>query len=229
MANAAGAAARPDDPPHLKIAFSKLGLKEIPGANDNPVIVGMFAAIGRPDIRDDETSWCACFVGWSLHESGVPLQDLPPKSQRLLARSYLDFGSKVATPERGDIVVFERGNSSWQGHVAFFLRFVTIDGVRYVEVIGGNQSNAVTIARYSASKVLGYRRAQRVPQPSAPPQPKTDKASAAGKAAAGVIVATGTGSVAAASAGVPWWAILVGAGLGLLGAVALIIFLNKRG
>lgn len=160
MATAVGAVARPDDPPHLKIAIARLGLKEVAGPGDNPDVVAMFARVGRPDVRHDETSWCAAFVGSCLVEAGVPLAKLPPKEDRLMARSYLDFGRKVSEPERGAIVVFWRGSpSAWTGHVALFLRYVTIDGRRYVEVIGGNQANAVTIARFPVGQVLGYRRA----------------------------------------------------------------------
>jgi hypothetical protein len=50
------------------------------------------------------------------------------------------------------VVVFRRGNSSWQGHVAFYLGQ---EGSRIV-VLGGNQTDAVTIASYSMA-VLGCR------------------------------------------------------------------------
>lgn len=237
MATAVDAAARPEDPPHLKVAFSKLGLKEVPGTDDNPLIVGMFARIGRADILDDETSWCAGFVGWCLVEAGIPSSALPPKAGRLLARSYLAFGRRLDAPLRGAIVVFARGNSSWQGHVAFFLRFVPIDGRRYAEVIGGNQSDAVTIARYPADRVLGFRWPDGVPLPRSAtaaivPSARTPPAASrdgVGTAAGGLVVAVGTGSVAAAGAGVPWWAILAGIALCALGAAALIFFLTKRG
>lgn len=250
MANAVGAVARPDDPPHLKIAFARLGLKEVAGPGDNPDVVAMFARVGRTDVRHDETSWCAAFVGSCLVEAGVPLAKLPAKDDRLTARSYLDFGRKVTEPARGDIVVFWRGSpSSWMGHVAFFLRFVTIDGRRYVEVIGGNQANAVTIARFPVGQVLGYRRPEGVlasgpsPNPAPKPGPKPAIASAPAPAASGKpkgdtlaaavggsAVIVGTGGAVAVAGGMPWWASLAGIALGVLGAaILIIIYLNRKG
>jgi peptidoglycan hydrolase-like protein with peptidoglycan-binding domain len=55
---------------------------------------------------------------------------------------------------RGDIVVFPRGNSDWQGHVAYVLKA----DAQYVYAFGGNQDNAVNLTRYSRAKVLGFRR-----------------------------------------------------------------------
>ena len=60
-----------------------------------------------------------------------------------------------AVTKPGDVVVFKRGNSSWQGHVAFFVK----DKGALIEVLGGNQSNAVNVKGYQASKLLGIRRA----------------------------------------------------------------------
>lgn len=233
MVTAVDAGVRPDDPSYLKVAFSRLGMKEVPGARDNPLIVEMFARIGRNDIRDEETSWCACFVGWCLVEAGMPLSMLPARPERLLARAYLGFGRRLTEPVRGAVVIFRRGRSSWQGHVAFFLRFVVIEGVRYVECIGGNQSNAVTIARFHAESVLGFRAPEAValtgePCPVPPPAPPS-KHAALGQAIGGAIVVSGTGGAVAAAGGVPWWAVAAGIALGLLGAGALIFFLNKRG
>jgi uncharacterized protein (TIGR02594 family) len=70
----------------------------------------------------------------------------------LAARSYLKWGQKLAKPIPGAIVVFSRGNPT-QGHVAFFEK----DNGSSIRVLGGNQSDAVTLANYPKSRVLGYR------------------------------------------------------------------------
>ena len=71
--------------------------------------------------------------------------------------------------KEGDIVVFTRGTSTATGHVAFFLK---VAGSQ-IEVLGGNQSDSVTIARYAKSRLLGIRRERalrRIPAPArAPP------------------------------------------------------------
>lgn len=140
------------NPAILEAAARHLGTEEWPGARHNPVIQAFFAAAGGNPAEADETPWCAAFVGAVLAELGLPNTGL------LNARSYLDWGQRVAhaDAEPGDVVVFWRGSpAGWQGHVAFLVRF---DGDR-VLVRGGNQSNKVSDQFYAVSQVLGFRRA----------------------------------------------------------------------
>jgi len=144
------------DPVWLVEALKLDGLKEVPGAKHAPEVVKLFADSGNAGVKDDETAWCAAFVGAALRRAGYL------STGKLNARSYLDFGEIVTNPKRGDVVVFPRGNSAWQGHVAFVAK--TDD--KYVHAFGGNQANAVNITRYSRAKVLGFRRpvAQKIVQ-----------------------------------------------------------------
>lgn len=104
-----------------------------------------------------QTEWCAAFVNMVLLEQGLPtsatVSDYP-----LTARSFLFWGDKVEEPKQGDIVVFKRGNSGWQGHVAFYVSTTKIDGETYYNVLGGNQSDSVSIEPYPVNKLLGIRR-----------------------------------------------------------------------
>lgn len=136
----------------LETAGSYIGLEEWPGAKHNPAVVGLFHAVGHSQINDDETPWCAAFVGSVLAQLGLP------HTGKLNARSYLGWGQEVTQREArpGDVVVFWRGSrDGWQGHVAFLVRFEG-DGVI---VRGGNQGNKVSDSRYPLTRVLGYRRA----------------------------------------------------------------------
>lgn len=144
-ASAAKSTAR-SEPEWLAIARSYLGTKEIAGAKHNATIVGFFKRVAGRALSD-ETAWCAAFVGSCLVEAGLP------STHKLNARSYLDYGTKLDAPRLGCIVVFKRGNSSWQGHVAFYVG----DNGSRVKVLGGNQSDAVTVASYPKASVLGYR------------------------------------------------------------------------
>lgn len=132
-------------PEWLHIARSELGTKEIPGPKSNPSVVQYYvdAVHGR---HPDSVPWCAAFVGACLVRAGRA------SSGSLMARSYLNWGRRLAEPIPGAIVVFARGTPP-SGHVAF------VDSVENGDliVIGGNQSDAVTRARYSQIKVLGYR------------------------------------------------------------------------
>ncbi len=75
----------------------------------------------------------------------------------LVARSFLQWGS-IISPEniqRGDLVIFPRGTSDWQGHVGFF--FDEVQDGRWI-ILGGNQNNKITYDLYFPSKALGVRR-----------------------------------------------------------------------
>ena len=138
----------------FKIAQGYIGTTEGPGPEDNPAIMAMYASVGHDWVEHDSVAWCAAFVGHCLEKAGLR------STRRLDARSYLEWGIPVdlADAQEGDVVVFSRGSKSWQGHVGFFVKTTGT----MIEVLGGNQSDAVTIQRYAKSRLLGVRRAGNV-------------------------------------------------------------------
>ena len=136
----------------LEAAQQHLGVEEWPGAKHNPVIMSYFDAAGHSWVDGDETAWCAAYVNAVLAEVGLI------GTGALNARSFLDWGEAVALKDLkpGDVVVFWRESpESWKGHVGFVS---SIDG-NNVLCLGGNQGNAVSVAPYPMSRVLGFRRA----------------------------------------------------------------------
>lgn len=126
-----------------------LGRCEVPGAKHNPWIVDLFRSVGHSWVKDDETPWCAAFVGFVLKEAGYA------GTGKLNALSYLNWGIKIKPEEvrQGDIVVFWRNKpNSAYGHVAFFSEW---DKQGNPVVLGGNQGNAVTIRTYPRGRMLG--------------------------------------------------------------------------
>jgi uncharacterized protein (TIGR02594 family) len=139
----------------LAAAESYLGLEEWPGTKHNPRIVEMFARSGNDWVNDDETAWCAAFVGAVLAELGLP------NSGKLNARSYESYAQSVPIDRAmpGDIVVLWRGSrTSWMGHVAFFVRW---DGDNAI-LRGGNQGNRVSDMAYPRDRIVAVRRADGV-------------------------------------------------------------------
>lgn len=135
----------------LQVAFKELGVTEIPGEQHNPRIVSYAQQTNFPGIRDDETPWCSIFVNFCCDELGYE------KSGKANARSWMQVGTAVTNPLPGDIVVFWRESiHSWKGHVGFYLGHSA--DKKNIFCIGGNQGNAVSVASYSAAKVLGFRR-----------------------------------------------------------------------
>jgi uncharacterized protein (TIGR02594 family) len=130
----------------MDTAWSHIGLHETAGKGATAEIVGMYAKAGHPEVTSDEVPWCAAFVGACLKDAGLP------NTGSLLARSYLEYGTKLDSPKVGCIAIFKRGAPP-SGHVAF----VTGWGQGHVRVIGGNQGDAVSEARFKEADVLGYR------------------------------------------------------------------------
>ena len=135
---------------HMDLAFTQYGTKEIVGAEDNPEVLKYFQDLGfDASALKDETAWCSAFTNWVARRSGLDY------SKKLNARSWMEIGTEVTEPEKGDIVVFWRvSKTSWKGHVAFFIN--EIDG--NINVLGGNQGNQVCIRPYPKARLLTYRR-----------------------------------------------------------------------
>lgn len=127
-------------------------VQERPLAADHPAIrwFHLTTTLGE---QPDEVPWCSSFVNWCAWILRLP------RSKSAAARSWLEIGESVPLGDARvgwDIVVFARGASATAGHVGVFAG-VTQDGTS-VRVIGGNQTNAVTVASYPSDRVLGVRR-----------------------------------------------------------------------
>jgi len=133
------------------MASEEKGLRELRGPENNPSVVQFFADVGHGWVKDDETAWCAAFVGAMLERAGL-------RSTRALnARSYLEWGQEISLEDAkvGDVLVFWRNSpDDWRGHVGFFVNRAGT----HLEVLGGNQSDAVTVQRYPVSRLLSVRR-----------------------------------------------------------------------
>lgn len=133
--------------PWLKSAEADLGIHEVAGEGAHPRIIEMFSKAGHPEVKSDETAWCAAAVGCWLQENGIK------PTGALNARSYLDWGTNLPDPVLGCIVVMERPPDPDAGHVAIYKRTVGDQ----IEVIGGNQADGVSVTRFPASRVINYR------------------------------------------------------------------------
>ena len=138
-----------------RLAQRWVGVKEAPGALDNPDIVTMLR-LDATWPEGDDVPWCSAFVNfvcWSLRL---------PRSKSLRARSWLRVGRPVESPDIGDIVILKRGRGEQPGpdvieapgHVGFYMGH---DHGK-IHVLGGNQSDSVSISPYDAGRLLGYRR-----------------------------------------------------------------------
>lgn len=130
-------------------AIRLMGTAERPGPANNPVVLDWAEDL---DIAygDDDIPWCGLFTA---HCIGSMLQDEALPNGPLGARNWLKFG-RQSRPALGAVLVFWRvARDSWQGHVGFYAG----EDNDTLKVLGGNQSNRVSYARISKSRLLGAR------------------------------------------------------------------------
>ena len=163
----------------LGLAERFLGLDELAGDENTPLIVGM-AQVVKSDMRggvglggvgrlpaDDETPWCAVYVGFIAYLLNLPRparhSDPVVRGLALRARSWLRIGNEIALADAKpgwDCVVFNRGGPAdpaiinAPGHVGLY---VSHSGDSVV-VRGGNQGNKVSDRAYPINDILGVRR-----------------------------------------------------------------------
>jgi uncharacterized protein (TIGR02594 family) len=143
------------------VARRYIGTREIKGPKHEPKILAWWKAIKRGGIKDDETPWCAAFVGGVLEEVGLM------SSRFESAASYLDWGVPLKKPTLGAVVVLTRPGGN---HVGFF---AGIDRDGHWLLLGGNQSDSVSVAAFPPTRVMagGVRWPEAVPMPDHVIQP----------------------------------------------------------
>lgn len=147
---------QPNELPWLAEARKHIGLKEIPGAKNNPVISAWLKGLGAW-WTDDATPWCGAFAAHCLKAAG---RDIPKNWFR--AREYETYGLQLTRPAYGCIVTFTRQGG---GHVGFV---VGEDAAGNLLVLGGNQADGVNIAAFPKARATSYRWPSKGGQPLQP-------------------------------------------------------------
>lgn len=127
----------------------KRQVAEIPGVRHNERILEYLESctdLGHWARGRDETPWCSAFVNWCVEQSDYA------GTNRAWARSWLKWGTGIAVPTPGCIVVLKRGFGG--GHVGFYRSLAT---PTRINILGGNQRNRICVQSYPVSRVLGYR------------------------------------------------------------------------
>ena len=126
-------------------ALKHIGLKEIVGPKHEPTIISWVKKLGGW-FTTDEIPWCGTFVAQCLQEAK---RGYPKHWYRALP--YADYGTRLAEPAYGSIGVMARTGG---GHVTFIVG-ETKDG-KYLVGLGGNQSNAVNLAKFPKSRFTAF-------------------------------------------------------------------------
>lgn len=134
-------------------------IRERPGNLDNPFIQWAHSLCGLSADTPDLVPWCSSALNawcWILRL---------PRSKSAAARSWLQVGRPVTLTDAKvgyDVVVLMRGEGKQPdatvinapGHVGIYAGW-TEQGIL---VLGGNQGDTVSIAPFSATRLLGVRR-----------------------------------------------------------------------
>lgn len=136
--------------PWLEEAYRLIGTQENPGSGSNEAILGWAEDLEMTSYNDDDIPWCGLFVA---HCIGSQMQNEVLPTNPLGARNWKKLGNEVS-PRLGAIMVFWRGNpDGWKGHVGFYW---AEDEDAY-HILGGNQSNSVSVTRISKQRLLDAR------------------------------------------------------------------------
>lgn len=134
-----------NEPHWLTIAKKYKGVKEAPGAANNQIILSWADRFGgwiKNYFVADSIPWCGLFVGNVMLEAeftGLPKNPLG-------ALNWATWGRQLNNPRLGCLMTFIRPGG---GHVGFY---VGEDRTHY-HILGGNQSDAVTVSRIEKARL----------------------------------------------------------------------------
>ncbi len=151
-------------PRTLSEGLALLGVQEVVGKGSNRTIISWRDELNQSGVPivgfgDDDIPWCGLFAAIVAHRACKAVPASP-----LWARHWTKFGWAAEVASLGDVLVFQRPGGG--GHVGFYIG----EDARCYHVLGGNQSNRVSIARIEKSRCIAVRRPQyRIPPSSVKP------------------------------------------------------------
>lgn len=102
------------DPLWLSVARMLVGIKEVPGPGNNPLIIQWARDIGAPAwFNNDEQAWCAVGANRLFLGVQMPMARHPDPAKRdgfdlLRAKTYETYGIPLEQPALGCIQTFSR-------------------------------------------------------------------------------------------------------------------------
>ncbi len=156
-------------PKLVSAGLQYLGVKEIPGIKNNPVIMDWANGLGLSKIyKNDEMAWCGLAIAHLLRISGKPQVDVQKdKYNYLRALYYKNWGYEVPIEEiqLGDIVGLIRDGG---GHVGIAIAWSKDKNTIFL--MGGNQSNSFNISEFRKDRIAFARRYYAIAPPESAKQ-----------------------------------------------------------
>jgi uncharacterized protein (TIGR02594 family) len=137
-------------PSWLNTAIHEIGTAEVPGPKSNPRIMEYRRMAGADGLagEDSVVPWCAIFINAMLDAAGVK------GSGSAMARSFVKHAAfeKLDAPMIGCITVISSSRGPASGHVFFY----TGENGLFLQGLGGNQNDSVSIEMFHKSKLVGH-------------------------------------------------------------------------
>lgn len=127
----------------INTALQYLGMNEVA---HKQVLGNLISQMVGSSTDPSTTPWCAGFVNAILKMNGIQ------GSGSMSAQSLLNVGQPTNNPQKGDLVVFNRGGGL--GHVGFYMG-TNADGS--ILVLGGNQGGDVSVKSFGRENLMGFR------------------------------------------------------------------------
>ncbi|WP_429813599.1 TIGR02594 family protein [Ensifer sp. B1-9] len=140
----------PTEPVWMREARRFMGLKEVAGAGSNSTIIGWAKRLGgwvASYYTNDDIPWCGLALA---HWISFTLPSEPLPGNYLSALAWANFGIRLETPARGAVLVFKRPGG---GHVGLYVG----EDASHFHVLGGNQSNSVSVTRIEKARLVAIR------------------------------------------------------------------------
>lgn len=137
----------------IQQALALHGVAEVVGKGSNATIIGWRDELNQNGVKiagysDDDIPWCGLFAAIVVFRARGAAEVV---KDPLWALNWANYGVKVKTAALGDVLAFQRNGG---GHVGFY---IGEDATCY-HVLGGNQSNRVSITRIEKSRCKAIRR-----------------------------------------------------------------------
>ncbi len=129
------------------------GVAEVVGKGSNATIIGWRDELNQNGVKiagysDDDIPWCGLYAAIVVFRARGAAEVV---KEPLWALNWAKYGTKSPQPALGDILAFKRPSG---GHVGFY---IAEDATCY-HVLGGNQSNRVSITRVEKARCQAVRR-----------------------------------------------------------------------
>ena len=148
-------------PKCIQEGLALLGVQEIVGKGSNKTILDWRDELNQSGVKitgysDDDIPWCGLFAAIVVKRARGPKEVV---TDPLWALNWAKFGSKSPKASLGDVLAFQRNGG---GHVGFYIA----EDAQCYHVLGGNQSNRVSITRIEKSRCKAARRPPYRSQPN---------------------------------------------------------------